>query len=203
MNKSSPTSTLSEKANTPSLETSIPTRPSTHAESYSEETAAMGSLPDENIPPRETASVSATAFGLNEHVGMKGDDTKEKAEMPAISFSELCNFPPTKITVPNSPPPGAYEWYYSDQPEETAPKLSDTPGECDTVDSILDSYLLQDTRVTPDSPSSDYSPKDGTNEEDSDEWDNSRPGPYRAEDFLECLYDAYLDEDMTSELVDK
>lgn len=180
MDKSSPTSTLSEKANRPSLKISTPTRPSTPAELYSEETVAMGSLPDENILPSERTSSSTTG----------------------ISFSELCNPPPRKFTVPTSPPPGAYEWYYLDQPEETAPpNLSDTAG--DTIDSLLDSYLSQYTQVAPDSPLSDYSPKDETSEEDSDNWDDTRPGPYRAEDFLECLYDAYLDEDMTSELVDK
>lgn len=139
----------------------------------------MDSLPGGNTRPLERTSSTTTG----------------------ISFSELCNPQPTQFTVPTSPSPGAYEWYYLDQPEETAPNLSDTPG--DTIDSLLDSYLSQHTQVAPDSPSSDYSPKDETNEEDSDNWDDTRPGPYRAEDFLDCLYDSYLDEDMTSELVDK
>ena len=91
------------------------------------------------------------------------------------------------------------------------------------MESLLDSYLLWQSDTSTDaahpappprSPSSDYSSSkdeksaNGEEEEDSDsdsdedDWDDSLPGPYGVEDFLECLYDAYyLDEDMASEIV--
>lgn len=130
------------------------------------------------------------------------------------------------------PPPRAYNLWYddSDQPEEeskTAPtnNVSDTPqGDnttTTTMESLLDSYLKLQSDTTdaahpaPPSPSSDYSSSkdEKTNEEEDsdsnsdsdseeDDWDDSLPGPYGVEDFLECLYDAYyLDEDMTSEII--
>lgn len=123
-----------EKANPPSLKISIPSRPTTPEVPDIEETAAMGSsLPDdENISPKD--DTSTTAFGLEKNVRMTvGDNETGKAQMPVISFSELCNSPPTKFTVPTSPPPRAYHnWYDSEdqpQPEETVPpNLSDSSG---------------------------------------------------------------------------
>lgn len=190
MNKSRPTSTLSEKANKPSLQISIPAR-SNPEESYSEEIAAMRSFPLENISPKDSSN---SAVGLDKNVEMAEVST-------AISFSESCKFPPTKFNVPTSPPPRAYKWYDSDQSEETSPNLPEALG--DTLDSLLDSYLLQDTHAADESPLSSYSPSNEKDEEVSGCWDDGFPAPYGAEDFLECLYDSYLDEDMTSESVDK
>lgn len=132
MDKSGPTRMLSEKANTPSLRISIASRPTTPEVRDSEETAAMGSLPDdENISLKDGTSSSSssssttTAFGLDKNVRMDaGDNETKKAQMRVISFSELCNSPPTNFTVPTSPPPRAYNlWYDSDddQAEEPAP----------------------------------------------------------------------------------
>lgn len=290
-NKNSPTHALSEKASMPYLKIPIPSRPTTPEVSDSEETAAMGSpLPDdENISPKaRTSSSSTTAFIFDKNAKMAaGDNETKKAQMLVIRFSELCNSPPTNLTVPTSLPPRAYHnWYDSeDQPEDTAPNLnlsdsgldnkdvgvndrdndqtkkaqkmpvislsefcnssptkftvpssppypraylwydaSDRPKEAKTVptnvsdtpprgdnttleDSLLDSYLLWQSDTTdaaprtPRSPSSDYSLND-EEDSDDDDWNDSLPGPYGAEDFIECLYDAYyLDEDMTPKIV--
>lgn len=187
MDESRPIYTPSEKAKKQTLTISIKPRPFTPEEPYNDETVAMDSLPHENISPKDRTSACNTAPGLDNNVGMAGDSTSIKAQMPVISFSESCNLPPTKFTVPFSPPPRAYEWYDSDQSEETPPNLSDA------FDSTMN--------AAHDSPSSCYFPCDESNEEASDYWDDSFPGPYGAEDYLECLYDAYLDEDMTSEVV--
>lgn len=197
MDKSRPTSTLSEKANRPSLKLSIPSGSFTPEEPHKDEIAAMGSLLHENISPKDKPFSCNIGFGLaDSNVGMVGESTSGNAQILGVRFSESCNSPPMEFTIPTSPPPRAGDLYDSDQSEETFSNRPDTFG--DTMDSLLDFYLWQDTDAAHYS-SSQYSPCDEMNEEVFQHWDGGFPGAYGADDFLECLYDSYLDEDMTLE----
>lgn len=188
------TNTLSGKANRPpSLQISIPPRSFTPEKPYKDDIAAMGSLVHDNVSPKDRTISLNSAFGLADDVGMAGDSTTKKAQIPVVSFSESCNLPPMEFTVPTSPAPRTSDWYDPDQSEEISPNRSDTFD--NTMDSLLDSYLWQDTNAAHYSPSN-YSACDETNEEVFEHWDGGFPEPCGAEDFLECLYDSYLDEDM-------
>lgn len=196
MDKSRPSSTLSGNASRPSLKISIPSRSFTSEETYKDDIAAMGSLLHENISPKDGTLSLNIAFSIANNVDMAGASSTKNSQIPVVGFSESCNSPPMEFTVPTSPAPHAGDWYDSDQSEETSPNRSDTFD--NTIDSLLDSYLCQDSNAAHYSPSN-YSPCDETNGEVSDHWDNSFPGRYGVEDFLECLYDSYSDEDMTLE----
>lgn len=181
---------FSNSCNPPPMEFTVPTSPVPHA--------GYWNYSDQSEKQEGISSVSI-AFPLTDsNVGIAGDCTMKKSRIPVVRFSDSCNSPPMEFTVPTSPAPHAGYWYYSDQSEEPSPGRSDTLE--NTIESLLDSYLWQDNNGAHDSPIN-YLPCDEADEEVSEHWDGSSPGPRGAEDFLECLYDLYLDEDMTLETV--
>lgn len=128
-----------------------------------------------------------------------GDCTTKKARVPVVSFSGSCNSSPVQCTVPTSPPRTCCDWYDSDRSKESFLQSPD-PFD-DIIDSLLDSYLYRGDTNTAHYTVPKYWLLNEPNEGSLEYCDSSLSAQYGAAvDFLECLYDSYLDVDMTLEV---
>lgn len=185
--KSGPVSTLSVKANRPSLRISILSSFLPFKEPCQDQTAAMSTLLHGDY----------MASSLTDNIGIPGDSPKKKAQVQVVRFRNLRNSRSVDSAAPSSPTRCACDRCGSDQPQETYPNRQDRLD--DTISSLLDSYLSVDANATHYSPSN-YTPGDELGGEASEHCDDSFSEPYGAEDILELLYDSYLDEKTTSEM---
>lgn len=119
-----------------------------------------------------------------------------QARVPVVSFGSSCESPPVEFTVPTSPAPHACDCYDSAQSEEISSKPPDAID--GTMDWLLDSYLCRCKIYMAHHTVSNILPRDQLDEASPEHCDGSLPEPYGAAvDFPGCLYDSYLDEDMT------